>query len=294
MSARFNRRRSRFLVSAAAAAVLGSAVPLFAGAPAAWAACGGGDTTASAPATAQHEGDPEISFLPGTPSSLTAGGAPVELSVEMANFTGAAYEDLRPVLGFDNLESGSGAGGPTNLRPEDFTVQVMTGGQWKTLPVHHSCDPVINPDTSVLAQHLDSGHAARFLFRVALSDKAPADQRDIVVFLGTEPSGTVRRHTLHIVRLPAESTAPAQTPDETAPPQTDPTPAAGRTAAQAAATTGTADAPASPTALPSTAASAVPQLASTGSGDSSGLLLGAGFALVVVGAGAVTVVARRP
>ncbi|MDH6119502.1 hypothetical protein ABH930_004259 [Kitasatospora sp. GAS204A] len=308
MSARSTRRRSRLLVAAAAAAVLGAAMPLFTGASAAW-ACGDGGTAAVAPATptapaptgaanaapaaggpatAVHKGESTIAYLPGTPDTITAGGSPIELQVEMANFTGAAYDDLRPTLGFYDM-----AAGGTNLRPEDFTVQVMTGGQWKTLPVHHGCDPVIYPDTSGLAQHLDAGRASRLMFRVALSGKAPADQHDITVFLGTAPGGQGPVRTLHIVRPDAPTSAPASAPARTATgTPTKSAPAAVPTAAPTQAAVRPAAAT-SPAAVPTTATATPQQLAFTGGGASSGLLLGAGGALVVLGAGAVTMAARR-
>ncbi|TQF04147.1 hypothetical protein E6W39_20335 [Kitasatospora acidiphila] len=173
----------------------------------------------------------------------------------------------------------------------------MTGGQWKTLPVHHGCDPVIYPDTSSLAQHLDTGRASRLMFRVALSAEAPADQHDITVYLGTAPGGAGPVRTLHIVRQDAPSSAPASAPSRTA------TAAPSKPASQAPAPTGqqAKSAPAvaqpaaatSPAAVPTTATAPAQQLAFTGGGASSGLLIGAGGALVVLGAGAVTLAARR-
>ncbi|MCX4747863.1 hypothetical protein OG455_20475 [Kitasatospora sp. NBC_01287] len=326
MSARFARRAR--LLAAATATVLGAAMPLLGGASTAW-ADGSGGTVAVAPETsaapapapstavpsaagvpvapaAVHQGEPTVAFLPGTPTTITAGGGPVELDVEMANFTGAAYDGLRPVLGFDNTLASSHQGGGTNLRPEDFTVKVMTGGRLMTLPVNHGSDPVIYADTSSLAQHLDDGRASRFMFEVSLSAKAPADQHDVTVYFGTAPGGASAVRTLHIVRPDAPSSAPAKSaPAKSAPPAaTAPTQAAA--AHPAAATSPAAVQPAavqpmaatSPaavptTAVPTTAPTAGKQLAFTGGGSSSGLLIGAGGALVVLGAGAVTLAARR-
>lgn len=313
MSVRFARRRSRLLF--AATAVLAATMPLVAGTSAAWASGGGtavgalATPVASSPAAAVHQGTPQIAFLPGVPGTITAGGAPIEFGAEMGNFTGAAYDHLQPTLGFDNLAAGSHPGGGSNLRPEDFTVQVMTGGQWKTLAVQHSSDPVIITDTSSLAQPLDNGRAVRMLFRVSLSAKAPADQQDITVYLGTSPNSPVAARSVHIVRSTAPSSAPAGaqtgTPTEsaappaapTAPPTTrlpaPPTVTPTVPAALPAVATEPAAVLTSPAAVPTTTASAGQQLASTGGGDSSGLLLGIGSALVVLGAGAVILAVRR-
>ncbi|WP_329565779.1 hypothetical protein [Kitasatospora sp. NBC_01266] len=309
MSVRFARRRSRLLAAAATVAVLGAAMPLVSGASSAW-ACGDGPATvapavpAPTASAAVHQGQVQTAYLPGMPGTITAGGSPIEFGVEIGNFTGAAYDSLQPTLGFYNEAAGSHPGGGTNLRPEDFTVQVMTGGQWKTLPVHHGCDPVIYPDTSGLAQQLDNGHATRLMFRVALSAKAPADQHDITVYLGTTPNGRISSHALHIARLAAPSSPSASAPAKAAggtptkPAGQAPAPAKQRTAATPSAAPAQvaavrAAAATSPTAVPSTATASTKQLAFTGGGSDSGLLLGAGGALVVLGAGAVTLSARR-
>ncbi|KJK55687.1 hypothetical protein UK12_27200 [Saccharothrix sp. ST-888] len=288
--------------ASAGTASTASAAPTASTAPTAQGASTGpaaGSPSAATPHTPApvHHGEARSAFLPGMPDSITAGGSPIEFGVEMANFTGAAYDNLRPFLGFYNNEAGSHPGGGTNLRPEDFTVQVMTGGQWKTLPVHHGCDPVIYPDTSSLAQHLDNDRAARFAFRVALSAKAPADQSNITVYFGTSDGGMAPARTLHIVR----TGKPTGTPTDPAPAHTGkPT----RSAPATPPTTGPAQSKAAPTAAispaavpmaatPTAAAPDTQQLASTGGGDSSGPLIGAGGALIVLGAAAVAMATRR-
>lgn len=189
----------RTLATGVATLALGAALPLLGGAAPAW-ACGDeptGAATASAPAAAPVHWSG--SFIPELPDSITAGGPAAEVGVEIGNSTGAAAS-VAPVLSFDNTAASSHQGGGHLLRPQDFTVEVMVNGAWRTLPVRHSCDPTLNVDTSSLAQRLDDGHAARLLFRISLSADAPADQQNITLYTGPDAQGETSSHVLKVVR----------------------------------------------------------------------------------------------
>jgi LPXTG-motif cell wall-anchored protein len=198
----------RALATGAAAVVLGTAMPLLAGGTPAW-ACGDqpGKVVAPSPVpgSAAPHGQVGSAFIAGAPDTITAGGPAIEVGEEVGNFTGVAWNGITPELAFYNT-SGSA------LRTQDFNVQVMVDGNWRTLPMLHGCDPVIHADTSSLAQHLDNGRASRFLFRVSLSANAPADQQNLAMYTGPDAQGQVPSHDLKVVR----ATTPAKTNELTA------------------------------------------------------------------------------
>ncbi|GAA2263305.1 hypothetical protein GCM10010430_54750 [Kitasatospora cystarginea] len=135
------------------------------------------------------------------PTSLTAGGPPVELGVEMANFTGADYPRIAPSFALYNPSSDSDYATPgTNLRLQDLKVEVLKGGRWQVLPLHHSCDPTLVADTSALAGSLTDQHAHRYLFRLSLSADAPRQQREIQVFSGFGLDGRSNSTVLEVLR----------------------------------------------------------------------------------------------
>ncbi|MGK4582053.1 hypothetical protein [Kitasatospora sp. HPMI-4] len=195
----------RALALGAAVLTAGGAAPLLPGAPAAW-ACGGtagsADSAASASAPAAgHRGEVASAFVPVVPASVTAGGAPVELGVEMANFTGADYADIAPSFALYNPGSGSDHALPgTNLRIRDLKVEVMQDGRWRNLPLHQGCDPTLVADTSVLAGPLADRHAHRYLFRLSLSADAPGQQTEIQVFSGFGLNGKSNSTVLRVLR----------------------------------------------------------------------------------------------
>ncbi|MFI9270144.1 hypothetical protein ACIGXM_05445 [Kitasatospora sp. NPDC052896] len=192
MPARSSTRRRTRLLAGTAALAIGAGLPLLsaAAAPAAapTPACPGNATTAG------HQGTAASAFLPDQPSSITAGGRPVVIDLEMANLTGADYPRIAPSLLL------TGARGADDLRPGDLSVQVMKNGAWQPLPVLPGCDSGLGADTSSLAQRLASGHAARFMFRVALSAKAPAHQNAVTVTSGTGLNDRPNQLTLHVLR----------------------------------------------------------------------------------------------
>lgn len=206
--------RKALAVGAATLLISGGA-PLFAGASAAW-ACGDEEgvrtdrvattnsaaTAARSPA-ATHHGEPVSAFIPVVPTAIAAGGAPVEIGVEMANFTGADYARIAPGFALYNPHAGA------NLRIEDLKVEVVKGGQWRSLPLRHSCDPVLVADTSLLADPLTDQHAHRYLFRVSLSADAPGPQQEIQVFSGSGFDGKANTTTLKVLRTTRAGTSSA-------------------------------------------------------------------------------------
>ncbi|MFB7662672.1 hypothetical protein ACFC1R_01825 [Kitasatospora sp. NPDC056138] len=288
----------RSLAIGFAALTVGAAVPLFPGASAAWAcgddgapagvasagATGSGSATAPSPAETHH-GSPASAFIPVVPAALTAGGAPVEIGVEMANFTGADYAKIAPSFALYNPRSNSDYGTPgTNLRIQDLKVAVMKGGRWVDLPLRNSCDPTIVADTSVLADSLTDQHAHRYLFRLSLAADAPAQQTEIQVFSGFGLNGKSNSTTLKVLRGSAARTA------------NSPARAAGYAAGSA--TDAASAVPAVLTPLPSVdpEPDTVPvgnRLAQSGLPGGSALPAGSAGAFVLLGGGAVVALRRR-
>lgn len=248
----------------------------------AW-ACG----DASAPATSEtnepdHGSHPGVAFLNDPKAtSITAGGPKVEIGVQIANFTGAPYKAIAPSIGLYNPQSSdSGEDLKTvNLRIEDLTVEALKDGAWKSLKVHHGCDPALRVDTSVLNAPLADGRAQRYVFRIGLSAKAPKEQKSFDVYLGTNrgASPAPAKSTLKINRLAPKPTtaAPKATP-----------------AAAPAAATSTPTAAATPSQQPTATAASATELAETGPRTPNTFLLASAAAFVVLGT-AVLVGVRR-
>ncbi|AUG80183.1 hypothetical protein CFP65_5482 [Kitasatospora sp. MMS16-BH015] len=273
----------RTFAALAAAVTIGAALPVLVGAAPAW-ACGEATDPvagASAPAKApqQWHGDVQVSFRSGMPKQIPADGHPVQFTVELANHTGSAYDRTGPLLGFGEEQHSA-------LRLQDLTLQAKTAEGWKTLALHHSCAGNVYADSDSLLQPLADGQTRQVTFRLALSAKAPADQRDISVYLNALNGGFVRGD-LRITR-PATATIPTATPTHSATPTaTPPTPTTPAVQPAADVSHAASPAPAAPAAAPQQ------ELASTGGGNSTGLLVGAGGALVVLGAGALALANRR-
>ncbi|MFG2821885.1 hypothetical protein ACGFX4_20955 [Kitasatospora sp. NPDC048365] len=265
---------SRFVATSAAALTLGVALPLLASTPAF--ACGDAPG-ASAPAQQpeHHAKDPVASFLPDFPTSITAGGAPVEIGVEQANFTGEPYQHLAPYLGlFASEPSATVPNRLANLEPQHLKVEVMRGGAWQTLKLRVGCDPTISADTSSLAEPLADGRAHRFLFRVTLKASAPAELKQIQVSGGPDALTTIP-----VARMPKPTTAAPTTP---APKPTTAAPTTPAAVVPAADTTTPAASPT--TAAPSTSAPAgLQELASTGPSKATGFLFWSAGAMLVLG-----------
>ncbi|MCX5211796.1 hypothetical protein OG689_21305 [Kitasatospora sp. NBC_00240] len=290
-------RRSA-LTLAAATLVVGAGLPVLGGADSAW-ACGAPDdapvtapSTAPAPAVTHNGGLNAGFFMLRDGLTITAGGAKLEIPVEVGNFTGAPYEKVVPQLSLYNEKAGSHPGGGTNLRTQDFVVEVSTPGGWQKLPMVHSCDPVIYADTSSLkGEHLDNGRATHFTFRFGMSANAPKDQTEIKIGVNAsaedenaQPNWTFRNAQVKRPAAPAPGkTTPPAGPQTTAKPTATPAAPAAGTKAAAPATGPAAEAPA-------TAAPAA--LAETGAGGPNGLLAGSAAAFVALGAGVLIAVRR--
>ncbi|MGW2401497.1 hypothetical protein ACWCYY_33585 [Kitasatospora sp. NPDC001664] len=218
--------------------------------------------------------EPQQSFIPELPRTITAGGAKVEVGIELFNGTGSAYRQIAPGFG---LLAPKPTGGKQGLRAQDVTVEVMVSGAWKTLPTRYDCGAFYT-DTAVLKGSLEDGRAKRFMFRVGLKSTTPAAQDSILLYT-TEAPATLK--VLH----PAPAAKPASP---------KPTPSATKAAALAAAPAeapkATPSAPA--TATPTTAATPA-ELASTGPKAPAAALVGSAAALLAVGTAALLFARRR-
>ncbi|MFI5528846.1 LAETG motif-containing sortase-dependent surface protein [Kitasatospora sp. NPDC051853] len=222
----------------------------------------------------RHATEPVQAFIPELPRTITAGGAKVEVGIELFNGTGSAYQQITPGFG---LLAPQPAGGRQALRAQDITVEAMVGGVWKTLPTRYDCGGAFYTDTAALKGPLDTGHAKRFMFRVGLKSSTPATQGSILLHTTDQPA------TLKVVH-PGAAPAPAA-------PKPIPS------TAKAAAPTAPAAPTEAPKATPSTASTpaAIPaaELASTGPKTPTAPLAGAAAALLALGAGVLFLARRR-
>ncbi|MFH9349272.1 hypothetical protein [Kitasatospora sp. NPDC017646] len=297
------RRRVAVL---AATTVLAGGVQLHAMSDTAWACGSSTGTTFPAPTipSSAHHGSFSAGFhmTPGG-QTITPGGAKVEVGVGVGNFTGAPYENVSAMLSLYNPASSHPEEGvdlrTANLRPEDFTVEVMSGGVWKPVALRHSCDPtlftVASPATT--ATRLEDGRAANFMFRVGLSAKAPKDLAEIQIGVGAQAPGfpgvAGDTHTYRVERAaptkpaptkPAPTTSKAAKPAP-AEPAADRTPAGNAQAAEAPVAT--------PSAAPATTAPAgTPELAHTGAAETDTFLATSSAALLALGTGVLLAVRR--
>ncbi|WP_354641532.1 hypothetical protein [Kitasatospora camelliae] len=195
------------LATSAAALTLGIGLPLLAGTPA-W-ACGADSPAAAVQPAEHHAQDAVSSFIAPFPTSVTAGGAKVEVGVEQANFTGQPYQHLAPGFAlFASEPSSTDPNRVVNLQPEHVTVEVLHQGTWKRLNLAPGCDPALSADTSPVAEPLADGRAHRYTFRIGLSAKAPKELKTIDVHTGGGVNGGVASFTLAIAR-PKAPTAPS-------------------------------------------------------------------------------------
>ncbi|WP_404869075.1 hypothetical protein ACI1MP_18760 [Kitasatospora griseola] len=320
------RRRTRLAVLAATA-VLGATVPVLGGATSAW-ACGDDQPAVAASASASASAPAPAASAPAAPApsasapsapaaapvadlklrvdslwrdadTITAGGAPVQIGVEVSNGGTETIEGVRPFPTFFNYSDDT----KSILHPEDLVLEVKTGGAWKTLPMKWGCDPTLRGDYSSLATDLAPGQTVEFLFRLSVTTHSNAAQQKIEVSVGARTDQVVpmngKGFVLPVIH-PAAPTTPAPTATTKAPSTPAATPSAPSTPAQtptARNTTAPVVVPAALTSNTTPSPTAVPvgtgNLASTGGGSSSTPLLIGGTTLVLLGAGAVTFAARR-
>ncbi|MFD8479115.1 LAETG motif-containing sortase-dependent surface protein [Kitasatospora sp. NPDC059673] len=316
-------RRTRLAVLAATA-VLGATIPVLGGATTAW-ACGDDQPAAAAPASAPAAS--ASASAPAAPASapaapapaaapaadvklrvdsiwrdadtITAGGAPVQIGVEISNGGTETIDGVQPFPTFFN-----DSGDPKSiLHPEDLVLEVKTGGAWKTLPMKWGCDPTLRGDYSSLATDLAPGQTVRFVFRLSVTTHSNEAQQKIDVSVGVRAGQVApipgKGFVLPIVH-PAAPATPAPTATSKAPSTPAATPSAPTTPAQtpgAKDAAGPAVVPAallgSTTPSPASVPAGTGNLASTGGGSSSTPMLIGGTALVLLGAGAVVFAARR-
>ncbi|MGW4382117.1 hypothetical protein [Kitasatospora sp. NPDC004531] len=300
-------RRTRLAVLAATA-VLGATIPVLGGATSAW-ACGdaqpAASATASAPADAPAaEPKPEVGLLPRDARTITEGGAAVEFGVEVYNGGTEMLKGVQPFPTFSN-DAGDIAG---NLHAEDLVLQVAHNGVWKTIALKPGCDPTLRGDYSFLATDLAPGRATRFMFRLSVTSHSTAAQKQVDVRVGVQqPYQSHLRETPHFTLPIVHPAAPAPTATTKAPSAPAATPSAQTPAVKDAAAPAAAPAvvpAAAPAVVPAAAVesttpspASVPagtvNLASTGGGSGSTPMLIGGTVLVLLGAGAVTLSARR-
>ncbi|WP_405018671.1 hypothetical protein OHV05_18470 [Kitasatospora sp. NBC_00070] len=242
----------------------------------AW-ACGDEPAPAATEAWEHHATEPVTTIIPGTPDRITVGGPKVEFGLKLSNGTGEDYRSIAPRPALWNPQSGDVSNDlrKVNLRPEDITVEMMVDGGWKSLPLRHSCDPVLNNiDVTAGRGPLAAGQTKRFLFRLGLKSSTPVEQKSVEVHLGegTEPL------TLTMVRPPAPKTPAPKTPAAQAPAAV---PAAAKDVPAAA-----------PTPSVSPTAAATTELAETGSTTPNTFLLASAAAMVALGTGVLLMVRR--
>ncbi|MCX5212459.1 hypothetical protein OG689_24775 [Kitasatospora sp. NBC_00240] len=290
----------------AATVLLAGAVQLLP-ADSAW-ACGdsmpGPSVSAPVP-TATHQGSVEAGlFMTPGPLKVTAGGAPLEIPVEVGNFTGAPYEKVVPLFALSNPSGG--------LDPKYVVLEAnLPGKGWQKLPLHFGCDPTLWTDASAFpGEHLDDGHATHFTFRLSFTADAYQDLREVEIGLFAEAEvggvGKGQNHLVTVLAPAGPTSAPTAAPSKTATPAPTtaspakapskaPSPATSEPAVPVAVATTAAPTTAPATATPTTAttAPAPAELAHTGGSRSTGPLIGAGGALVLLGAGGVLIARRR-
>ncbi|WP_329611689.1 hypothetical protein [Kitasatospora herbaricolor] len=275
----------------AATVLLASGVQLL-GTGSAWACGAPEDSTATPAATAaaEHHGYAVTTFGAPVPTSITAGGGKIEFTATSVNHTGAGYDDFKQLITINAADPSRG-----EIRTSDLTVEVrLANGSWKPLPVVRYCDPGNWADTDSLAKPLPDGGSTQFRYRIGLS--AGTDPAVDQLTIGGDSDADI---TVPIKRTAATPThsptlAPTHSPTQAAtvaPGSTPTAPATTATPTASAATT-----PPAATGAPeatATADAAPAELAHTGRSRSTGPLLGAGCALVLLGASGLLIARRR-
>ncbi|MFE3112218.1 hypothetical protein ACFXKJ_29020 [Kitasatospora indigofera] len=279
-------RRSK-IVGLAATLLLGGAVQLLP-ADTAWACADSRLTGGAVVHDGIHPVAPDAAFTADSAGTVDAGGAWASFGVSIHNTTGGTQSGVRPSFGIHS------PGKAKALQPQDVRVEMLVpGGGWEPLKLSVNCTGVVEAEPAY-RQRLDDGGTAVVRIRLALTAGAPKDRTDLQVLTDShtatsETPGLTDRRTVKISRPAAEPTgkatptakapAPVATPTSTVAPAAVAAPAP----ATAAAATGPA---ASPAAVPA-------RLAETGGSHGTGPLVGAGGALVLLGAGGVLAARRR-
>ncbi|MFF1873479.1 LPXTG cell wall anchor domain-containing protein [Kitasatospora herbaricolor] len=276
----------------AATVLLAGGVQLL-GTGSAW-ACGAPDDSTASPAVtapAEHHGDAVTTFGAPVPTSITAGGGKIEFTASSVNRTGAGYDDFKQLITINAADPSRG-----EIRTGDLTVEVrLANGSWKPLPVVRYCDPGNWADTSSLAKPLPDGGSTQFRYRIGLS--AGTDPAVDQLIIGGDSDADITVPIKRTAATPTHSPTQAPTQAATVAPGSTPTaPATTATPTASAATTPPATTPPAATGAPeatATATAAPAELAHTGGSRSTGPLIGAGGALVLLGAGGLLVARRR-
>ncbi|MFE0461018.1 hypothetical protein ACFW1A_17390 [Kitasatospora sp. NPDC058965] len=264
----------RGLATAAAALVLGTALPVLGGGTPAW-ACGAPELDPSRTTPANTPGVNPLATPFEVPGSVTADGSWTVFNVETGNTTDHAYENAYPTLTFGDLPG-------HHLRAQDLQLEVMRGGQWHELSRFPGCAAFVSFDSTTLKTHLDAGHAFRTMFRFRLAPGSDPKLTELSVGTVAWADHATDLGNSNLTVLPVRHPAPAATPS--AKPSIKPSAEPSAAAVAPAAATSAPGAPApTGTAVP---AAGPAELASTGGGDSSWTLVAAGSALVAFGTAA--------
>ncbi|GHH68097.1 hypothetical protein GCM10018781_24170 [Kitasatospora indigofera] len=290
-------RRSK-IVGLAATLLLGGAVQLLP-ADTAWACADGRLTGGAVVHDGVHPVAPDAAFTAGSARSVDAGGAWASFGVSIHNTTGGVQSGVRPSFGIHS------PGRARALTPQDVRVEMLVpGGGWERLKLSVNCTGVVEAEPAY-RQRLDDGGTAVVQIRLALTPGAPQDRTELQVLTDShtavsETPGLTDRRTVRISRPaagPTARTTPAGKATRTAKapaPVATPAPAVAPAAVTAPAPAGsTPAAAAGPAASPAVPPAAPARLAQTGGSRSTGPLIGAGGALVLLGAGGVLVARRR-
>ncbi|MGW2401498.1 hypothetical protein ACWCYY_33590 [Kitasatospora sp. NPDC001664] len=272
-------RIARPLAVTAAALTLAVGVPLATGSTSAWAVCGATPTPHPAPA-AKHQGTLEVKALKTLPTTITAGGAQVEVPVRITNRTDAPYQQVEPQFSVGHYYDMK-----ADVAVEQVAVEWRQGkGPWKKLGLQLGCTRgLVNQD--VLPRlALKQGESAELSFRFSLVAAVPKalDTVSYTVFAQGEDlnAGSVGA-TLRVTPASAPKSTPTAKPSAAAP------------VAKAAA----AEAPKSaPSTSPSASATTVQQdvaateLASTGPRTPNTFLVLSALGAIALGAGVLAAV----
>jgi hypothetical protein len=119
--------------------------------------------------------------LLGHAPSITAGGDALELQVAPGNFTNSPMQTLAPELLFSDVNK--------DLRPQDFSVEVMVDNAWKKLPVGYDCRGLSVDTSSIATNGAATNRVYNYLFRVSLNTSAPMDATSISMSAGALGDG---------------------------------------------------------------------------------------------------------
>ncbi|OKI24102.1 hypothetical protein [Streptomyces sp. CB03911] len=247
-----------------------------------------------------NAGDPFVTTINNpVPRSISVGGPAVEIDITFSNLSQRDSDKITAPFGVDPVAVG-GATDPGKLRTGDLSVEATTDKNWTKLDIIDHCGGTW-ADTFPIAKPFPQGEKRHIRYRLALGADIDPKVARVSVFLGLDAHDKATTIELPVERTksgpapkPSASAGSTTTPGTTKPSTNEPSTAVSAPA-PAAATPGATATPTvggSPVATP-TATAAPARLAETGGSRSTGPLIGAGGALVLLGAGGLLVARRR-